>query len=141
MKSFLVIISVLAFALLLLFLLINNLPLKKQDYVVHKIDTIIKIIPQKEIKIVEAKPKIKFILDTIIQTKPFVATIDTVIVRDTLYAQFMFPDNLMSINVRRSSDSVLLPQITIEKTKYERNWYETAAAFGGGLILGLIIGK
>ncbi len=116
---------------------INN----KQNLVVHKIDTIIRIIPQKEIKIVEAKPKIQYVRDTIIQTQPFIARLDTILLRDTIFAQYQFPENLMSINIRTSNDSIRLPRITIERTKQERNWYELATAFGGGIILGLILGK
>lgn len=112
-----------------------------QNSIIYRIDTVIQIIPKKEIEIIEAKPKIHFVHDTIIQTKPFVAIVDTIILRDTLYAKYHFPENLMSVNLRTSGDTIRLPQITIEKEHFERNWYEIWAALGGGLILGLILGR
>lgn len=137
-------ISIILLALVIgvLFYYVVQNPLYNQQHeIIYKIDTIVKIIPQKEIEIIEAKPKIRYIRDTIIQTQPFVAQLDTILMRDTLFAQYKFPDNLMSINVKTSNDSIKLPQITIERTKYERNWYELATALGGGIILGLILGK
>lgn len=140
MKAISTILLTLIIVAIIYFILQNNIN-NKQNLVVHKIDTIIKIIPQKEIKIVEGKPKIQYIRDTIVQTQPFVARLDTILLRDTIFAQYQYPENLMSIEVRTSNDSIRLPRITIERTKYERNWYELATAYGGGIILGLILGR
>lgn len=140
MKATSIILFTLVLVVIIYFTLQDNF-IDKHNFVVRKVDTIIKIIPQKEIKIVEAKPKIQYIRDTIIQTQPFVARLDTILLRDTIYAQYQFPENLMSINIRTSGDSIRLPQITVERTKQERKWYELATAFGGGIILGLLIGK
>lgn len=134
-------ISLIIILILLLLYFIYNKDVSGSKEINYKIDTIVKIVPQKEIKIVESRPRIRYIKDTIIITKPFVAQLDTIIQRDTVFALFHFPENTMSINVRTSTDSIRMPQITIEKTKYERNWYEIAVALGGGFIFGLILGK
>lgn len=133
--------SLLILAIIFTLYFVYKSDLSRSNTINYKIDTIVKIVPQKEIKIVEARPRIRYVRDTIIVTKPFIAQLDTIIQRDTIFASFQFPDNTMSINLRTSNDSIRIPQITIEKTKYEQNWYELAAALGGGFILGLILGK
>lgn len=138
MKTALIILLVIALIGLFYFAYQNNY---SNNSIKYKVDTLIKIIPQKEIKIVEAKPRIKYIRDTLILTPPFIAEVDTVVQRDTIYASFQFPENLMSINFKTARDSIKIPQITVERMNQERNWYEIGAAAVGGIILGIILGK
>lgn len=108
---------------------------------IYKIDTIVKIVPHKQIKIIQAPSKIHYIKDTIILTQPFIATLDTIIQHDTVFAAFHFPENSISLDVRRQPDSLKIPQIILEPSSSQRNWFEIPAAMGVGLIIGLIIGK
>lgn len=139
MKNWIILaLTIICVALIYFLLLKEN---NNQISIVNRIDTVVKIIPQKEIKIVEAKPKIKYIRDTLIQTSPFVVVLDTIIQRDTIFASYQFPENIVSLNLRGSSDTIKVPQIVFERQKIERNWYEIGAAVAGGFILGLILGK
>ncbi len=139
MKTSLILILAILCIVLMYYVLRDNQ--KNPNSIVRRTDTIVKIIPQKEIKILEAKPKVKYIHDTIIQTSPFVAVVDTVIQRDTIFASFRFPESVMTINLRSKSDTIKIPQIIIEEQSNERNWLEIGAAAVGGFIFGLILGK
>ena len=128
-----------AFIIILCFILFNPKPLENNDKVFYKTDTLIKILPQKVIEIKNAKPKIIYRHDTIIQTPPFFAIVDTIIEKDTLRAEFTFPENNFSLNYHSQSDSILT--ITNIVTKTETNWLERAAFLFGGIIFGIIISK
>ena len=104
-------------------------------------DTIIKEIKLPPVRIVKAKPVIKIVRDTVIETKPFIASLDTIAINDTVKMQYEFPENYFSLQVMRKPDSVRLEKLTlIEKTMENGNWWEKPAYFTGGALLGLIIG-
>ena len=104
-------------------------------------DTIIKEIKLPPVKIVKAKPIIRIIRDTMIETKPFIASLDTIAKDDTVKMEYEFPENYFSLEVKRKPDSVRLEKLTvIEKTMENGNWWEKPAYFTGGALLGIIIG-
>ncbi|MBI5325033.1 MAG: hypothetical protein HZB41_07160 [Ignavibacteriae bacterium] len=104
-------------------------------------DTIIKEIKFPPVKIVKAKPVIKFIRDTIIETKPFEAILDTIAKSDTVRLKYEFPENYFSLEVSRKPDSLLIENLTIiDKTTVNGNWWEKPAYFTGGTLIGIIIG-
>jgi hypothetical protein len=104
-------------------------------------DTIIKEIKLPPVRIVKAKPIIKVIKDTVIETKPFIASLDTIAKYDTVKMQYEFPENYFSLEVMRKPDSVRLEKLTvIEKTTQDSNWWEKPAYFTGGALLGILIG-
>ncbi|MCL5990639.1 MAG: hypothetical protein M1419_00870 [Bacteroidetes bacterium] len=104
-------------------------------------DTIIKEIKLPPVKIVKAKPVIKIIRDTIIETKPFIAALDTIAKDDTVKIQYEFPENNLSLEVTRKPDSVRLEKLTVIETAIQDcNRWEKPAYFTGGTLLGIIIG-
>ncbi|MGQ9819949.1 MAG: hypothetical protein ACUVQ1_08545 [Candidatus Kapaibacteriales bacterium] len=83
----------LAFALVLCIIFWNNFapmeePLTKT---ILRIDTMIKISPSETIKIKRTKVKIKYVRDTLILEKPFVASFDTILLpiafRQNIFSQ------------------------------------------------------
>lgn len=104
-----------------------------------KRDTTIIEKPSEPIVVEKIKSKIKYLRDTIIQTKPFVATIDTIVKRDTIYAKYNFPENQFDLLIRKKPDSVVYHTIYLTK-ETKREWYETPAYFVGGTIIGYIFG-
>ena len=105
-------------------------------------DTVYKLVPAKPIIINKVRPKLVYIRDTIIQTKPFAASIDTVIQRDTVRAYYEFPVNLFSLDIRRHPDSLRIEKLTIlQSVEKPRPWWETPAYIVGGILTGMIITK
>ena len=104
-------------------------------------DTIIKTIPAKPIIINKVKTKLVKVRDTIIQTEPFAASIDTIVNTDTIKALYEFPENLMSFRINKKPDSLLLQRITVlQPVEKKVDWWEKPAVFLGGVIIGLTIG-
>ncbi|MFA6571227.1 MAG: hypothetical protein WCT77_08315 [Bacteroidota bacterium] len=104
-------------------------------------DTIIKTIPSKPIIINKVKTKLVKVKDTVIQTEPFAASIDTIVNTDTIKALYEFPENLMSLRINKKPDSLLLQRITVfQPVEKKVDWWEKPALFLGGAIIGLTIG-
>lgn len=104
-------------------------------------DTIIQEIKLPPLKIVNIKPLIKYIRDTIIESKPFIATLDTIAIDDTVKMQYEFPENIFSLEVARKPDSIRVEKLTvIDKTTDTGNWWEKPVYFTGGTLIGIIIG-
>jgi len=104
-------------------------------------DTIIKTITSEPIILEKVKMKIVYRADTIIQTAPFTASIDTIIVRDTLNAVYKFPENLFSMSLRRPQDTIkTIYQVSVPVVKcewYDKLLYFVAGALSGGLIISI----
>ena len=117
----------------------NDIRIIKDREVIR--DTIIKEIKLPPVKIVRAKPLIKIIRDTVIEIKPFFASLDTIANNDTVKMQYEYPENLLSLEVMRKPDSVQSEKLTlIDKTTYTGSWWEKPAYFTGGTLLGILIG-
>ena len=109
---------------------------------VLKRDTVIVVKQAEPIIIEKAKTKIVYTKDTIIQTQPFVAVVDTIIKKDTVYAKFEFPANNFDLWIKRKPDSTLIQTITITKEVIkERPWWEASAYTLGGSVIGFVLGK
>lgn len=107
-----------------------------------KRDTVFVEVPSQPIVLENIKTKIVERWDTIIQVKPFYARIDTVVQRDTIYAEFAFPENEISLLVRRKPDSIEVRKITILKTiEKQRLWWEVPALLLGGATFGFLLGS
>lgn len=103
-------------------------------------DTITKY--QKPIIIEKIKAQIVYKHDTIIQTKPFIARIDTVIMYDTIKASYEFPENYFSLLVKRKPDTVYTN--TIYRTEYQeikRPLYIDILSHTGAILSGFLIGN
>ncbi len=137
-----------ALALLIIVLLLSFLLGRSSKNCNDSVQTIIKrdtliIVKQSEPLIIEKiKPKIIIQEDTLILTKPFVAIVDTIIKRDTIYAKFEFPVNTFDLWIKRKPDSTLIQTITItEEVMKERPWWEASAYTIGGTVAGFLIGR
>ncbi len=103
-------------------------------------DTIVKIITPEPIVIEKVKTKIHFIRDTIIQTRPFVASVDTIIKRDTIRCFYTFPENLLSLKINQPQDSIITHHIQLTQTSVKRNsWWHDPLLILGGIISGYVI--
>lgn len=107
-----------------------------------KRDTVIVVKQAEPIVIEKAKTKIVYTRDTIIQTQPFIAVVDTIIKKDSVYAKFEFPANNFDLWIKKKPDSTLIQTITITKeiTK-DRPWWEASAYTLGGAVIGFVLGK
>lgn len=132
----------------IMYLFFNNIVNSNKDHIkdlasFEKIqrDTVFLSIPSKPLVIEKAKTKIVVRRDTIIESKPFFARIDTVLQHDTVYAEYAFPENEISILVKRKPDSLELRQTTVFKTiGKEQKWWETPAMLLGGAAFGFLLG-
>jgi hypothetical protein len=107
-----------------------------------KTDTIYKEIPSEPIVISKMKTKIIYQKDTIIETQPFTAVVDTIINRDTLHTEFNFPENSFSMLLLRKPDTVMVQKITtIETPPQKSNWWEVPLSILGGAALGYAFGR
>jgi len=127
----------LLFLILLIFSHKHNEPIIQEKQIR---DTILQVIPAEPIIIEKTIAKITYIRDTIIQTQPFVAQLDTVIKYDTIRMGYQFPENYFSLEYRKHPDTLKTEIITrtIEK---KPKWWEEPAYFIGGFILGYFIKK
>ena len=103
-------------------------------------DTIIKTVESEPVIIEKIKPKIIYSRDTVIKTNPFVAFVDTVIKRDTVFAEYTYPENLFSLEIREPVDSIMIPQITEYKEK-QVEWWEKPLFFITGSFVGYLLGN
>lgn len=107
-----------------------------------KRDTVIVVKQSEPIIIEKAKTKIVYTRDTIIQTQPFIAVVDTIIKKDTVYAKFEFPANNFDLWIKKKPDSTLIQTITITKEIIkDRPWWEASAYSLGGAVIGFLLGK
>lgn len=107
-----------------------------------KRDTVIVVKQAEPIIIEKAKTKIVYTRDTIIQTQPFIAVVDTIIKKDTVYAKFEFPANNFDLWIKKKPDSTLIQTITITKEIIkDRPWWEASAYSLGGAVIGFLLGK
>lgn len=83
-------------------------------------------------------PTIVYRSDTVIVTKPFIATIDTVYKTDTIQVSYLFPENEMSIAIKMATDTIYNQRIETTICK-ESKWWEAPAIATGGLIIGILI--
>lgn len=82
--------------------------------------------------------------DTVIQTHPFVASLDTVVVQDTLNVEYRYPLNTFSVMLRQAPDSIQVEfkTLTLTNTVYEhRPWWIDALTHVGAATLGYAVGS
>ena len=87
------------------------------------------------------KAKLIYKRDTVIQTRPFTAAIDTVMKSDTVYLRYDFPENLFALKISPKKDSIVIPQIIQQEVKSERKWWEIPVSVLSGIAIGVIISK
>jgi len=116
----------------------TDLSVKADKYIFR--DTLIRLVPQPAIKIYKVKTKVIKLKDTVIQSYPFTAKLDTIILRDTIKAEFAFPQNTLSLELLKKPDTLKTERITLQKTiEKEKPWWETPVCIAGGILTGIII--
>lgn len=103
------------------------------------IDTVEKVLPPKIISITKVRTKIRYIRDTIIYEKPFVASLDTIALGDTISVKFHFPEKELSLFVHTRSDSLRLPILFRKKVERNGKWFERPLVFLSGVVLGWLL--
>jgi hypothetical protein len=103
-------------------------------------DTVIKI-KNESVYIDKIKARVIYKRDTIIQTKPFTAVIDTIIKSDTIYLRYDFPENIFAMKISPKLDSLLIPQIIQQEIKSENRWWQIPAYILSGIAIGVVISK
>ena len=110
-----------------------------------KIDTVTKVIEHEPIHIVAKARVVRDTItqkDTVYQVRPFIATIDTVVGRDTASIRYTFPQHEFSLLLKQAADSVRYETRTITLTNYEqRAWWIDALTHVGIGALGYAIGS
>lgn len=109
------------------------------DYITKR-DTIVEIRYSEPIVIERAKTKIVYKRDTIIETKPFVATIDTIIKMDTIYVAFNYPEMTLDVIVKKQPDTLMHEKIFVE-TQAKRAWWEIPVSVLAGTVVGYLLGR
>lgn len=103
-------------------------------------DTVYSIRPSKPIVITKYKARIVKISDTIVQSVPFTASIDTVIVHDTIRAEFAFPENLLSLEIRKAPDTAIIDRQIVTRTVEKREpWWRVPLYFITGAVAGYVL--
>jgi hypothetical protein len=105
-----------------------------------QIDTVYQVIESKPIIIERMNPVLVYKTDTLIQTMPFTAIIDTTIMTDTISARYDFPENEFSLAVRKTADTLAIYSIHIA-TESKKGKYENVTYAIGGALIGIIIGN
>ena len=116
----------------------------KERYPVKKVirDTVYEVVEAEPLVIEKVRTKIIRRFDTVIKTRPFTAKLDTIVNRDSVRAEYDFPENLMSLDIRRGPDSLRLQNMTVFRTDpREEHWWETPAYVAGAVIIGYLLGS
>lgn len=150
LKKEYIIIALLSIGIVFIAFQYYNRPIKIETRQIIKSDTIIKdsIIKGKTIRIkgdaiIEYKPFFvnDTIIDTVFETKPFTATLDTII-KDTFHIAYEFPENKIELKIKEKPDTLKMVEIKTEferqKTFYE-NYIEKPLYFAGGILTSFII--
>lgn len=105
-----------------------------------KTDTLIIFKEGKKITLDSVKMKIKYVRDTVIITKPFVAKIDTLIKFDTISIVYHYPENLFSMKLSQKPDSTIIIK-QIEYVQKEEEWWKQPALILSGTVIGYFLAK
>lgn len=105
-------------------------------------DTIIKLVESEPIVIEKHVPRVVFKRDSVIETRPFTAIVDTLVRRDTVRAVYEFPENTFSMRISRGVDSLAVEQVqVIDYSDKVTHWWHVPAYVLAGVIVGFIIGN
>ena len=121
-------------------------PVKEiQTKLVEKRDTTY-IIKQRDSTVVKQAPADVYyyidtlhLKDTIFLSKAFIARLDTIIKKDTIYTAFYFPQQKFDFSIRYKPDSTVFIKDSIysEKTIIEKDpWWMTGIKIGCGTLFG-----
>jgi hypothetical protein len=139
MKEIIIAIASVIIGLLLFYIFANESSENQGDVRIIR-DTIVEIVTPEPIIIEKAKTKIRYVRDTIIQTRPFVATIDTIIKHDTVRCFYTFPDNILSLHIARQQDTIITHHNNFTQSSIaKRPWWQDPLIILGGVVSGYAI--
>ena len=91
------------------------------------------------LKMMNVRPRIITVHDTIISARPFRTEIDTVLGGDTLHTEYAFPQNLFSLTLTRKPDTLSKEIVVIDQVRTKPgNWWEKPLIFIAGTAAGII---
>jgi hypothetical protein len=100
-------------------------------------DTIIKINTPEPV-IIKSKPEIIYRTDSVFIASPFIVTMDTVFIKDTIRLNYYYPENDLFLSFKKRSDTLRIPSITTVRTEKEK-WWLKPLVFVGGALSGYLI--
>ena len=103
----------------------------------HTTDTLTLV--QEPIVIEKIKPKLIYKSDTIIQTRPFTAVVDTIFKYDTIQVRYDYPENEMQVAIRMATDTVYNEKEIITIEPQSEPWWKDPLITTGGLVLGYLL--
>jgi len=143
MKNVLFVLVIFQFLMLVYLLFQSNPSAKRLPVIIGeqiRSDTTFIIVPNPPIIIEKVKAKVKILRDTIIEQSPFIAQVDTVLLRDTVKLRYYFPEHLFSFETNRTADTI--PQIAVTQyLKKEEEWWIKPVFTIAGAGLGYYLGK
>lgn len=80
------------------------------------------------------------ILDTTYSTRPFVATLDTVIDNDTASLMFRYPSMMFAMELKRHPDTTTRTTVTEQQQPAPRSMWDDVPIALGGFIIGFLVG-
>ncbi len=108
-----------------------------------EVDTMFKEVIVPRIKI-RTEGVLVYKTDTVYLTKPFIATVDTIMKEDTLAVSYEFPQNIFEIDLRRKplEEKTIIKYVTItEEVEKPEAWWVHPAWAVGGLLVGYGLGS
>ena len=108
---------------------------------IHRIDTVTVVKPFEKLVVRRAKPKIIYRRDTIFQTAPFVASLDTILQRDTISLLYQYPENLLDFSISSIPDTYRIPKFVYSLEKRKEKWWEKPVIFVVGTTFGFFLCK
>ncbi len=130
-----------------------------------KTDTLTMMVPAQPIIIQNAKAQIEYrdiikwktktetdtivkyregitVVDSLFATKPFTAVFDSVLLNDTVHAEYMFPEDIFSISIRQAPDTMRTKIMTIYRDKIiDEPWWNIPAYIISGVAAGYLLGN
>lgn len=133
---------VLVIIVLLAWILASKLSRKNVERLeIVRIDTVEIVKPKERIIVKRAKPKIIYLRDTIVESKPYVAVLDTIVQKDSIQVNYFFPENQMDLKILPSSDTIRVPKIIYSKEQKKNAWMDYVVPTIVGIAFGYILGK
>ncbi|MFP4368600.1 MAG: hypothetical protein ACLFR2_03385 [Candidatus Kapaibacterium sp.] len=105
-------------------------------------DTVVKYKQRDPMIIKEAVPKLVYHRDTLLLYKPFTAILDTIVIRDTVQANYKFPENKFSLFISHSPDTLVSINSSVLRELPKKDpWWEKPLLILSGTLAGYLIGN
>jgi hypothetical protein len=108
------------------------------------------ILPPDTVYLDVVKAKIRYkqifvhdtLLDTILETRPFIASMDTTVNCTSIKLEYHFPEsNFQNIHVISCPDTVVVQDTLISNTTVTPSFWEDAKKYGIGFLGGFVVGS